>query len=227
MHHRLTYLPLLCLLSASAAVPAPAMAAPESAPAKEAAAARPEATQVISTGKETILVDHLQPEKPTVVLFFRPAVTFDAELAATLGQRVAGDDRVGLRLVRLPALDAPIAKQYEVDATPVAFVYDRNKNLLGRGKTPQEIGALVGGGLRTARIKWIDETDPKAAQIYRMFGGGRQPVPEIMKTMSLQPEWMEAIAGLAQRAQFSDSVLNRRTKEMIASYVSSLNKCKY
>ena len=225
MRNRLPYLTLLCALAGSASTVIPAVAAP--APAASPAAAKTGIARVISTGKETILVDHLQAESPTVVLFYRPTEAAEAELTTAIGRRATADGRVAFRTVQLSALDAPIAKQYEVESTPVALVYDRNKNLLGRGKTLDEIGSLVGRGLRTARIKWIDETDPKAAEIYRMFGGGKRPVPEIMKTMSLQPEWMGTIAELAQRAQFSDGYLNRRTKEMIASYVSSLNKCKY
>ena len=57
--------------------------------------------------------------------------------------------------------------------------------------------------------------------------GGRRPVPGILRTMSLQPEYMALISATAQKAHFTDGFLKRRTKEMIATYVSSLNHCKY
>ena len=78
-----------------------------------------------------------------------------------------------------------------------------------------------------ARLKWINEDDPTAAEVYRTFGGGKRPVPEIMKTMSLHPQLMEAISEIAGKYHFSDGFLPRRDHEIIASYVSALNKCKY
>ena len=45
--------------------------------------------------------------------------------------------------------------------------------------------------------------------------------------MSLQPAWMESIDKLSSIAHFSDTALPRRTKEMIATYVSGINRCKY
>jgi hypothetical protein len=219
-------LPLVCLIAASA------NAAPVRKPAKPAAA-KPKATSpiridpdLISEGKEAILVDHLKPEATTVVLFYRPADADERDLADILTKRAKEEPRLGLRFVRLTAVDTPIAKQYEVEATPAAFVYDRNKNLLGRARTYTEIGELAGKGIRVARLKWVDEGDPSAPEVYRRFGGGRGPVPEILKTMSLRPEIMEAIGELS-RYHFSDGFLNRRTHEMIASYVSALNRCKY
>jgi hypothetical protein len=208
---------------------APALPAHAFPPAKPAAkpVAKPVAADVISEGKETLLVDHLKAEGPTLVLFYRPSVDEDAKLAEIIRKRAAEDGKVAARFVRLTTLDAPIAKQYEVTETPMGFVYDRNKNLLGKGKTLAELGPWVGRALRTARLKWVDESDPRAPEVYRAFGGGRQPVAEIMKTMSLQPEAMEMISELSSKFHFSAGFLPRRTHEMIAAYVSSLNKCKY
>lgn len=218
------FLMALVALPAAAAPANPRKPAAPKAPPKPAAAALP--ADVISDGKETVLVDTLKPEGPTVVLFYRPGVEEEEDLVGALRKRVQQDPRVGLRFVRLSALDAPIARQYEVEKTPAAFIYDRNKNLLGQAHTFTEIGELVGKGLKVARIKWVDEADPIAPQTYRQFGGGARPVPEIMKTLSLRPEIMEAINDLS-RYHFSDGFLDRRTHEMIASYVSAVNKCKY
>lgn len=227
---------LSAALLALATVPVVAAPAPKPAAAKKPPAGvskpvakpivDPAAIDVISQGKEAILVDHLRPESVTVVLFFRPANEEEQELADALKKRAALETRVAMKYVRLTGVDAPIAKQYEVTETPAAFVYDRNKNLLGRVRNFTEVGELVMKGLRVARIKWLDEDDPTAPQAYRAFGGGMRPVPEIMKTMSLRPEIMEAINNLSG-FHFSDGFLDRRAHEMIASYVSALNKCKY
>lgn len=223
--------PILLALTLTAA--GPALSAPKAPARRGAGQPKPAASpakalppDVISEGKEAVLVDALKPEGTTIVLFYSPDNPEQAELADVLKKRVDQDRRVALRWVRLKGVDAPIARQYEVKDLPVGFVYDRNKNLLGQGKNFTEIGMLVGKGVRTARLKWVDETDPQAAEAYRMFGGGQRPVPEIMKTFSLNPGVFELMAQLS-RYHFSDGFLPRRTHELIASYVSSLNKCKY
>jgi hypothetical protein len=224
------------LLTTAAVAPMPALAAPKKpaskpapkkpAPAAPAKPADPLAGMVISEGKEAILVDRLKPETTTLVLFYQPASTEDVAVLEEVLGHARSDPRAALRLVRLPSLEAPIAKQYQLEGSPTAFVYDRNKNLLGRASTVPEMGRLVGQALKVARLKWVDESDPSAPETFRIFGGGRARVPEIMKTMSLRPEIMELVAQLS-RFHFSDGFLPRRTHEMIASYVSALNKCKY
>jgi hypothetical protein len=51
-------------------------------------------------------------------------------------------------------------------------------------------------------------------------------VPEILRTMSLQPDFLNAI-NAASALHFSDRSLSRAEHEMIASYVSALNRCRY
>ena len=51
-------------------------------------------------------------------------------------------------------------------------------------------------------------------------------VPEILKTMSLRPDFLAAI-NAASHLHFSDGALTRAQHEMIASYVSALNRCRY
>ena len=51
-------------------------------------------------------------------------------------------------------------------------------------------------------------------------------VPEILRTMSLRPDFLGAIDA-ASRLHFSDGALTRAQHEMIASYVSALNRCRY
>ena len=51
-------------------------------------------------------------------------------------------------------------------------------------------------------------------------------VPDILRTMSLRPDFLTAI-DQASRLHFSDGALTRAEHEMIASYVSALNRCRY
>ena len=51
-------------------------------------------------------------------------------------------------------------------------------------------------------------------------------VPEILRTMSLRPDFLAAVDE-ASRLHFTDGALSRAQHEMIASYVSALNRCRY
>jgi hypothetical protein len=51
-------------------------------------------------------------------------------------------------------------------------------------------------------------------------------VPDILKTMSVRPDFLQAIDA-ASRMHFTDGALTRAQHEMIASYVSALNRCRY
>jgi hypothetical protein len=81
-----------------------------------------------------------------------------------------------------------------------------------------------------ARIKMVEESkaDGPLAELYatakaRSVSG---MVPAILKTMSLRPDFLTAIDA-ASRMHFSDGALTRAQHEMIASYVSALNRCRY
>jgi len=80
------------------------------------------------------------------------------------------------------------------------------------------------------RIKMVEESEAEGrlAEIYaeskaRSVAG---VVPEILRTMSLRPDFLAAI-DQASRLHFSDGALSRAEHEMIASYVSALNRCRY
>jgi hypothetical protein len=81
-----------------------------------------------------------------------------------------------------------------------------------------------------ARIKMVDEADAtgELAEIYATSKARSvsKIVPEILRTMSLRPDFLQAIDG-ASRLHFSDGALTRAQHEMVASYVSALNKCRY
>jgi hypothetical protein len=81
-----------------------------------------------------------------------------------------------------------------------------------------------------ARIAWIEdgEASGEIADLYRELKktSMRGNVPDILRTMSLRPEFLRAIDA-ASRLHFTDGALSRAEHEMIASYVSALNRCHY
>ncbi len=80
------------------------------------------------------------------------------------------------------------------------------------------------------RIAWIEDADAQGelAELYEAARArsARGSVPDIMRTMSLRPDFLAAIMD-ASRLHFSDGALSRAQHEMIASYVSALNRCHY
>jgi hypothetical protein len=84
------------------------------------------------------------------------------------------------------------------------------------------------------RIGWIEESDArgKLAELFEFSRSGgisgvpREHVPDILHTMSHRPDFLAAIMD-ASRVHFSDGALTRAQHEMIASYVSALNRCHY
>lgn len=60
-----------------------------------------------------------------------------------------------------------------------------------------------------------------------MRSKGRENVPEILKFFSLRPDFLRQVIGFSETAHFTYWLLHRKTKEMIATYVSGLNQCPY
>jgi alkylhydroperoxidase family enzyme len=81
-----------------------------------------------------------------------------------------------------------------------------------------------------ARIAWIedDAASGEIGDIYRELRqtSARGNVPDILRTMSLRPDFLRAI-DQASRLHFTDGALTRAEHEMIATYVSALNRCHY
>jgi hypothetical protein len=81
-----------------------------------------------------------------------------------------------------------------------------------------------------ARIAWVEDDDASGelADVYRELkrSSTKGNVPDILRTMSLRPDFLRAI-DLASRLHFTDGALTRAEHEMIASYVSALNRCHY
>jgi alkylhydroperoxidase family enzyme len=55
----------------------------------------------------------------------------------------------------------------------------------------------------------------------------RGQVPNVVKSFSLRPEVMEAVARLSTVATFGGSHLSRVQEELLATVVSAINRCHY
>ena len=70
--------------------------------------------------------------------------------------------------------------------------------------------------------------DTAAAYDYwREGSGGRSQVPGIIKCFGARPDFLRQVVDFSNTIHFSEGHLQRRHKEMIASYVSYLNRCPY
>lgn len=82
----------------------------------------------------------------------------------------------------------------------------------------------------TARIKMVEESEATGllAELYATTKANSvaKVVPEILRTMSLRPDFLTAVND-ASNLHFTDGALTRAQHELIASYVSALNRCRY
>ena len=83
-----------------------------------------------------------------------------------------------------------------------------------------------------ARIRWIAESEAAGdvAAAYAEWlaaNPGRPKVPEILKCFSLRPDVLRTVELISEQVHFTDGHLSRRVKEMIATYVSAMNRCPY
>lgn len=83
-----------------------------------------------------------------------------------------------------------------------------------------------------SRIRWVRESEA-GGEIGRVYGEwmadnpGRPEIPGILKCLSLRPDLLRGMIDLSDRVHFAEGHLSRRVKEMIATYVSALNRCPY
>jgi hypothetical protein len=81
------------------------------------------------------------------------------------------------------------------------------------------------------RIQWVEESEATgdAAEAYRQWMEltGRDSVPLILKCFSQRPDFFREVVQFSNTIHFSDGHLDRRTKEMIATFVSGINRCPY
>jgi hypothetical protein len=89
----------------------------------------------------------------------------------------------------------------------------------------------LGERIRMPRIKCIDEKDATGdvAEAYRFYMDlrGRDFVPDVLKCFSARPDFFRQVIEFSDTVHFSEGHLSRRVKEMIATYVSALNRCPY
>lgn len=83
-----------------------------------------------------------------------------------------------------------------------------------------------------ARIRWVEEADAtgdiaEAYDAWTAANPGRDGIPGILKCFSPRPDLFRDVVASSDRVHFADGHLDRRTKEMIATYVSALNRCPY
>jgi alkylhydroperoxidase family enzyme len=81
------------------------------------------------------------------------------------------------------------------------------------------------------RIRCVDEAEATGplAEIYQQYleRTGRPRVAGILKCFSVRPDFLQDVIDFSNHIHFTDGHLPRRTKEMIATYVSGLNRCPY
>jgi hypothetical protein len=81
------------------------------------------------------------------------------------------------------------------------------------------------------KIRIIEDAEASgevaAAYDFWRAGSGRQQVPGIIKCFGARPDFLRQVVEFSNKIHFSEGHLNRRHKEMIASYVSFLNRCPY
>ena len=81
------------------------------------------------------------------------------------------------------------------------------------------------------KIAVVEDRDATGlvAEVYNEWRSksGRQQMPGILKCFSHRPDFLRDVMKFGDTVHFSEGHLDRRTKEMIASYVSYLNRCPY
>src|ERR1700682_6056130 len=94
-------------------------------------------------------------------------------------------------------------------------------------KTAKE-ARVVNPGTKIAITEDAEATgDVAAAYDFWRAGSGRQKVPGIIKCFGARPDFLRQVIEFSNTIHFSEGHLSRRHKEMIASYVSFLNRCPY
>jgi len=81
------------------------------------------------------------------------------------------------------------------------------------------------------KIRIIEDAEAtgETAAAYNFWraGSGRQQVPGIIKCFGVRPDFLRRVIEFGNTVHFSEGHLSRRYKELIASYVSYLNRCPY
>ena len=79
------------------------------------------------------------------------------------------------------------------------------------------------------RITEDHEATGETAEAYDFWrkSSGRHQLPGIIKCFGARPDFLRQVVEFSNAVHFSGGYLDRRHKEMLASYVSFLNRCPY
>jgi uncharacterized peroxidase-related enzyme len=93
-------------------------------------------------------------------------------------------------------------------------------------RRPRKSGMVETGNLPVVRE---EDASPEVARLYAQFRSrfGRPEVPGILQCFATHPPLLEHMMALSESLLFADGALTRRQKEMIATFVSSSNRCAY
>ena len=84
---------------------------------------------------------------------------------------------------------------------------------------------------QAANLPMVDEAhaSPEVRNLYAHFreAFGRPQIPGILQCFATHPSLLEHMMGLAQSMLFTEGALGRVQKEMIATAISSRNRCAY
>jgi hypothetical protein len=96
-------------------------------------------------------------------------------------------------------------------------------------RLPAELAPLPDAATTKIRITEDPEATEEVAAAYDYWraGSGRHQVPGIIKCFAARPDFLRQVVDFSNTIHFSEGHLSRRHKEMIASYVSFLNRCPY
>ena len=72
-----------------------------------------------------------------------------------------------------------------------------------------------------------DEATGTVQHSYELLTTMFQMVPKVFVAQSIRPDLLELIVGYVNRLMVETHALPRKTKELIAAYVSTLNQCAY
>lgn len=85
--------------------------------------------------------------------------------------------------------------------------------------------------IEAANLPLVPESDvsSEVAKLYAQFRRrfGLPQVPGILQCFATHPPLLQHMMEISESLLFSDGALNRRQKEMVATFVSSTNQCEY
>ena len=99
------------------------------------------------------------------------------------------------------------------------------------GEKPVSANAVQAPSPPPTKIRIIEDAeatgDVAAAYDFWRANSERKQVPGIIKCFGARPDFLRQVVDFSNALHFSEGHLSRRYKEMIASYVSYLNRCPY